>query len=202
MKFTFDFISPYAYLAAMKVEEFGEVEWCPVLFAAMLNHNGQKGPIEIPSKRLYTFKNVIRTAHDHGIPIQPPPSHPFNPLLALRLVTLHPRPDWIKKLFCAVWDGGSGIESREAIAQVLPEAVEHFDEAESPENKARLKANTEQAIQRQVFGVPSLEIGEEVFWGFDAFPHARRYLAGADPVEAETFQRWLHVQPTAQRQKS
>ena len=202
MRFTFDFISPYAYLAAMKVEELGEVEWSPVLFAAMLNHNGQKGPIEIPSKRLYTFKNVLRTAHDHGISIQAPPSHPFNPLLALRLVTLRPRPDWIKKLFCAVWDGGQGIETREAIAAVLPEAVDDFDEAESPENKARLRENTEQAIERQVFGVPSFEIGDEVFWGFDSFPHVRRFLAGEDPIDSETFQRWLDLKPTAQRRRS
>ena len=202
MRFTFDFISPYAYLAAMKVEELGEVEWSPVLFAAMLNHNGQKGPIEIPSKRLYTFKNVVRTAHDHGIPIQPPPSHPFNPLLALRLVTLQPRPDWIKKLFCAVWNSGLSIESREAIVQVLPEAVDYFDEAESAANKARLRENTERAIERQVFGVPSLEIGDEVFWGFDSFPHARRYLAGQDPVDEATLQSWMSLAPTAQRLKS
>ena len=199
MRFFFDFISLYAYLAAMKVEELGEVEWHPVLFAAMLNHNGQKGPAEIPSKRLYTFKNVLRTAYDHGIPIQAPPSHPFNPLLALRLVTLQPRPDWIKKLFCAVWNGGPGIESREAIAQVLPEAIGYFDEAESAVNKARLKENTERAIERQVFGVPSLGVGDEVFWGFDAFPHARRFLAGEDPVTQETLQRWLALEPTAQR---
>lgn len=200
MRFTFDFISPYAYLAAMKVEELGEVEWSPVLFAAMLNHNGQKGPIEIPSKRIYTFKNVLRTAHDHGIPILPPPSHPFNPLLALRLVTLQPRPDWTKTLFCAVWNGGPGIESREAIAQVLPEAVSYFDEAESPENKSRLKENTERAIERQVFGVPSLEIGDEVFWGFDSFPHVRRYLDGDDPIGQEDLQRWLDIKPTARRE--
>ena len=95
----FDYISPYAYLAWTQVHRVAAphgraVESVPVLFAALLDANGQKGPAEIPRKRVYLFKDVIRSAHSLGEPIAPPASHPFNPLLALRVTAADlPAPD-------------------------------------------------------------------------------------------------------------
>jgi 2-hydroxychromene-2-carboxylate isomerase len=57
----------------------------PVLFAGLLNALGTKGPAEVPPKRLYVFKHAFRLAHGLGVPLAPPPAHPFTPLLALRV---------------------------------------------------------------------------------------------------------------------
>src|SRR5262245_57137505 len=92
IRFFFDLLSPYAYVAwtqihrlAAKRERSVSIE--PVLLAAILNALGQKGPAEIPPKRIYAFKDAYRKAHRAGVgPLTPPPSHPFNPLLALRSV--------------------------------------------------------------------------------------------------------------------
>ncbi|MGB1700435.1 MAG: DsbA family protein, partial [Nannocystaceae bacterium] len=88
--FYFDFISPYAYLAFPEVLRLCENHQrtmipTPVVFGAILTHHGHLGPAEIPSKRAYTFKHVLRLAHERGRDLTPPPGHPFNSLLALRM---------------------------------------------------------------------------------------------------------------------
>ena len=56
--------------------------------------------------------------------------------------------------------------------------------AQMPEVKQQLRAQTDEAIARGVFGVPSMEVGDELFWGYDDFPHLELFLAGKDPVDA------------------
>ena len=93
IRFHFDFISPYAYLAwtqihALAARHGRSVEPVPVLFAALLDHHGTKGPAEIPAKRRYLMFDVVRKARALGVPIGPPPAHPFDPLLALRVASV------------------------------------------------------------------------------------------------------------------
>ena len=93
----------------------------PVLFAALLDAHGTKGPAEIPAKRVYTYRDAYRKAHRLGLPtLRPPPSHPFNPLLALRVASLPlARVDQrrlIDALFAATWTLGTGIEAPDAVA--------------------------------------------------------------------------------------
>src|SRR5262245_64367925 len=92
VRFLFDYLSPYAYIAWTQVHGLAErhgrqVEPVPILFAALLGTYGHKGPAEIPPKRVYTFKHVVRLAHRVSVPLKPPPAHPFNPLLALRVTS-------------------------------------------------------------------------------------------------------------------
>ena len=117
----FDFISPYAYLAwkgvhALAAEHGRSVEAVPILFAALLDAHGTKGPAEVPAKREYVFKDALRRATMAGLTLVPPPAHPFNPLLALRAASF-PADDpagqrrLIDELFAATWAGGGGVES-------------------------------------------------------------------------------------------
>src|SRR5258706_11469171 len=89
----FDFISPYSYLAFTQAKALGarlgrEVEPKPVLLAGILNALGTKGPAEVPARRAYLMKDLLRAAHRAGISIALPPAHPFNPLPALRIAAL------------------------------------------------------------------------------------------------------------------
>ena len=83
----FDFISPYAWFAFLRLDELPadvDLRMKPVLFAGLLNHWGQKGPAEIPAKRIWTYRSCAWTAQSLGIPFQAPAAHPFNPLPYLR----------------------------------------------------------------------------------------------------------------------
>jgi 2-hydroxychromene-2-carboxylate isomerase len=88
--FYLDFISPYAYLAFEQLPEAlmghsTSVTYKPVLFGALLKHHGQLGPAEIPGKREWAYRQVLWLAHQHGLELQLPATHPFNPLALLRL---------------------------------------------------------------------------------------------------------------------
>lgn len=194
MELFIDFISPYAYLAAEKIGELDpRATVTPILLAPLLNHNGQKGPAEIPDKRRYTFKHISRMAHDAGLSIQPPPAHPFNPLLPLRLAIL--RPDLILPIFRQCWRDGQTIDTPESLLPLCDEATL----ARTGEAKQQLRENTERALGLGVFGVPSLDVNGEIFWGFDSFPHVKAFLAGQDPVDPQLVAKWETLPTSASR---
>ncbi|MCG8419555.1 MAG: 2-hydroxychromene-2-carboxylate isomerase [Proteobacteria bacterium] len=212
LDFYFDFVSPYAYVAWHKIYKVAArhgrtVKLHPVLFAAMLDHFGHKGPAEIPPKRLYLFKNVFRLAHAIGVVLEPPPAHPFNPLLALRVAGLDMPEDEQRRavdaLYSAAWAGGPGVTEPHAVAKTLTAAgldgSTLVARAKESEAKARLRAVTDAAIARGVFGVPTVFAGEELFWGVDSFPHVDAFLAGRDPVPDDLITRWRHIPAQARR---
>ncbi len=202
LEFFFDFISPYAYLASERVEELAsrhgcEVVWRPILLSALLNHNQQRGPAEIPDKRRYTLKHLLRLSAEHGIPLGIPPAHPFNPLLPLRILALRPEAGLVHHLFRACWKDGRAIDTAEALKELMD--ADTLKQATGAEAKQRLRQNTDEALARGVFGVPTVAVGEELFWGFDAFPHLERFLQGKDPVNAELVEHWEQLPASASR---
>ncbi len=212
LRFSFDFISPYAYLAWGRVHEFAarhrlQLEVEPVLFAAMLDAWGHKGPAEIPPKRLYTYKHAARLAADHGMPLQPPPAHPFNPLLGLRLASLPlsatEQRVIIDVLFTRAWAAGTGITDPAEVVRALEQAglpgPALVEAAGADDNKQRLRDATDRAVARGLFGVPSMEVEGELFWGQDSFEHLARFLRGEDPVPADGLQRWEQLPSQSQR---
>lgn len=185
--FYLDFLSPYAYLAFEKLPEALEglsynVAYKPVLLGALLRHHGTLGPAEVPAKRAWTYRHVLWLGHAHGIPIEMPASHPYNPLPHLRLA-LATTPDGdisryvAETLFREVWRGGA-----EAIDPARLTALEgrlpQVRDAQGDAAKAQLRANTDAAIARGVFGVPAFEADGKLFWGFDALPMLRAHLEG------------------------
>ncbi len=212
IRFLFDFISPYAYIAWKQVHAMAERHGCrvepvPILFAALLNAHGHKGPAEIPPKRIYTFKHVLRLASRLGVPLAPPPSHPFNPLLALRVSSLpmagDTRRDLIDRLYDATWAGGPGVEDEQVVARLADEAgldgAGAITEARSDEGKARVREQTEAALAAGAFGVPTMLVGSELFWGCDSFPDVELHLRGEDPVTPAVLARWADRPATARR---
>lgn len=174
----FDFISPFAYLQWPKVRALAArhpVEFRPVLFAGVLDQVGQKGPAEIPAKRLFTYRHVLWRARQRGLAMRFPPAHPFNPLAALRLcLALDGRPEAITAIFDWIWRDGRAGDSAESLAPLAASlGVDDVAAAiAAPAVKARLKANFEAATAAGLFGVPTLAVDGELFWGDDAFDFA------------------------------
>jgi 2-hydroxychromene-2-carboxylate isomerase len=215
LRYYLDFISPYAYLGWPQARALAErrgvvLRPVPVLFAAMLDAHGHKGPAEIEPKRLYTFKHVTRLAHELGLPFRPPPGHPFNPLLALRVASSPRLSDEerlriVDALYELVWAKGESATDPAVVARALDAAglpgAALVEEAGTPEAKERVRRQTDDAIARGVFGVPSLEVERtgEIFWGQDSIPHVERHLVGEDPVTPEWLQRWKDLPRAAVR---
>lgn len=183
----FDYISPYAYLQSAVLSRFDglvRIEPTPVLFAGMLEHFGQKGPAEIPAKKVQTFREIVWLAHRHGIALTLPHAHPFNPLPMLRLsIALGNADEVVRALFRYVWvDGHLPTDAQPWAALCATLSVEDPQaEIARPDVKAALRRNTEEAIGLGVFGVPTLAIDDQLFWGFDMTDAALAYLQG-DPV--------------------
>lgn len=179
----FDFISPFAYLQSERLATLPprlSIRYRPVLFAGLLAHHGHKGPAEIPAKRAFTYRHVVWQAKAQGIPLKFPPEHPFNPLPLLRLaLACDSAPDAVQRIFRFVWRDGRlpdlPIEWAELTHDLgLPDADRRIAD---PAVKDALRRNTEEAISRGVFGVPTLAIGPDLFWGADATEMAREFVA-------------------------
>ncbi len=179
----FDFVSPFAYLQSERLAELGprvDLRFRPVLFAGLLDAHGQKGPAEIARKRVFTYRFVVWQAKRLDIPFKIPPEHPFNPLPLLRLaIACDCTPDAVHRIFRFVWRDGRlpdlPIEWAELVHDLgLPDAQRRIAD---PDVKAALRRNTDEAIARGVYGVPTLAIGDELFWGADATPMAAEFLA-------------------------
>jgi 2-hydroxychromene-2-carboxylate isomerase len=185
--FYLDFISPYAYLAFERLPQalIGysySVTYKPVLFAALLKHNGQLGPAEIPGKRDWTYRQILWLARQQGIELQLPASHPFNPLALLRLALACdaqglPNRYVCQTLFRHVWCGGAEATDA-ARLQALTQALNPQRAVNCDEVKAQLKAHTDEAIALGAFGVPTFAVDGKLFWGFDALPMLQQYLSG------------------------
>ena len=187
--FYLDFISPYAYLAFEKLPEalMGHsysVTYKPILFAALLKHHGQLGPAEIAPKRDWTYRQVLWLAHSHGIELQLPASHPFNPLELLRLAVAcdargEPNRYVCETIFRHAWRGGAQAADP-ARLQALTAQLAPGRAVQDATVKAQLKAHTDEALALGLFGVPSFVVDGKLFWGLDALPMLQAYLAG-DP---------------------
>lgn len=181
--FHFDVISPYAYLAFERLPEAlvgcsYSVEYRPILFAALLKHHAHKGPAEIEPKRQWTFRHVAWLAHQHGIHLQAPAQHPFNPLAVQRLVVAAgANRRVVEAAFKHVWLGG-GDPNDPARLTELRETLMPARDADSDEVKAELRALTDAAVADGVFGVPTITCEGRHFWGLDALPMLSDCLQG------------------------
>src|SRR6266702_6161981 len=182
ISWVFDLISPYSYLSLKQLSLLPagtQLELVPVLFAGLLNHHGQVGNAEIASKRRFTYRFVVWRARKMGVTLKMPPAHPFNPLSALRLVIAAGSDRRaVETAFDFVWGQGRDVADPAVLAE-LARALGIADmqaALSDPTVKQTLRNNTDWAIERGVFGVPTFVVGTELFWGHDAFDMAVDYM--------------------------
>ena len=194
--FYYDPISPYAYLAFHALPDAlqgisVQVRYRPVLFGALLKAGGQKGPAEIAGKREWTYRQVLWQAREMGLPMAMPVAHPFNPLQLTRSALAATDGSgftnrWVTQMVLDhVWQQGLDPLDADRLSDLHAVLQTHRTKAYpgapdlSPEVvKQLLIDNTEQALARGVFGVPTCEWRGELFWGLDALPMLRQALTG------------------------
>ena len=170
--FYYDLISPFSYffLKSRKVfEKKLEIIPIPIFVAGMFKIQNNRGPAEVPEKRVYTYQFCVWKAQKLIVPFKFPPRHPFSSVSAQRLLLQNQANlSMLDKAFDFVWALGRDPEIEwEAfcLAIGLPgNTPKPLDD----DVKQALIQSTEIAAQNGVFGVPSLRINNQVFWGHDS----------------------------------
>ena len=207
IKFYFDFISPYSYLAWNWVKNSPETfEFIPVSIASIVSHYETKGPAQIEPKRNYLFRDLLRKSKLQNIPFVLPKSLPFNSLYALRLALLETsqgdqslQKKIIDEIFLAGWTRGEEIGTDDSLKLILENAKVYHEEIffrmESRDSRVLLKKNIEEALSQGVFGVPSFLLAgkesPELFWGQDSIEHLKLALSGEDPLDLDKYHNCL-----------
>jgi 2-hydroxychromene-2-carboxylate isomerase len=199
----FDFISPYSYFGLQTLHRLparATPTLQPILFAGLLNHWGQKGPAEIAPKRLWTYRSCVWIARREGWPFRLPAKHPFNSLPYLRLAIAAGRePDAIRTIFDRLWTRGDDPTDPRLVAELCERLGVPAERLAAQDVKDALRAGTERAAARGVFGVPTLAIGDDMFWGSDALEFALAALDDPSLMSNEEMQRAAQVPSGADR---
>jgi 2-hydroxychromene-2-carboxylate isomerase len=147
------------------------------LFAGLLAHWDNKGPVEILPKRQWTYEHCLWIAHRHGISMRLPTQHPFNPLPLLRLCIAKKNDHAVvDRLFRYVWQEGHLPSDDHAWQALLKELQITQTEIETTEVKDTLRRHGDLAIAAGVFGVPTAVVNQQCFWGVDATDMLIAYL--------------------------
>jgi len=203
----FDFVSPFSYLQCEKLPDLPQtvrVEYRPILFGALLSHWDHKGPAEIPRKRTFTYRSLVWSAHKQNIPFRFPRAHPFNPLPLLRLsIALDNRPEAVREIFRFVWRDGKLPQDAEDWSTLTRRlnTADADDLIQSDSVKKILRGNTNRAIEQGIFGVPTMLVDEELFWGVDYFEFLLEYLQNPNLLEDDEIRRVSNLPAAIQRKK-
>lgn len=192
VEFYFDFGSPTSYLAYTQLPGIcaaagAELVYRPVLLGGVFQATGNASPIAVPAKGRYTLIDMQRFARRYGVPLKMNPHFPINTLLLMRAATgvQLRQPERFEALLACVfkgmWVDALNLGDAAVLGPLLAEAG--FDPqallalAAEQEVKDALKANTEAAIKRGMFGAPTLFVGDEMFFGQDRLDFVREALA-------------------------
>ncbi|MDM0041312.1 2-hydroxychromene-2-carboxylate isomerase [Variovorax sp. J22G21] len=189
--FFFDVGSPSSYLAWTQLPNLcashgADLVYRPMLLGGVYQATGNASPATIPVKGRYTQMDYERHARRYGVPFQGNPHFPVITLFLMRAVTgiQLRRPEQLQQLlgcvFKALWIDALNLNEPQLTADILKAGG--FDPAEierltqDPETKAALKATTEEAVKRGVFGAPTIFVGDQMFFGQDRMDFVREAL--------------------------
>jgi 2-hydroxychromene-2-carboxylate isomerase len=191
----FDFVSGYAYLQFEMLDRLPDnvtVRCKPLLFAGLLNHFGHIGPAELAPKRQHTYRHWVWLGEQSGIPLIMPPTHPFNSLAVLRLaITLNCDRQAIRAIFRFIWQEGRDVGNPDGVSELAKRlGIADATQASSDSAvKSQLRANTDEAADRGVFGVPTSVVDGEQFWGLDTTDMLIAFLKNPDAFSAGEYRR-------------
>jgi 2-hydroxychromene-2-carboxylate isomerase len=190
--FYFEFASPYGYLASTQIDALAgrhlrTVAWRPIMLGAAFKETGARPLTQTPLKGPYLLHDVPRFARFLGVPLTLPPVMPMNSLAASRACVWLEEDDperanrLAKALFHAHWGEGRDLAAPKAVAEIAAGLGIERDgllaAVADQRIKDRLKAETQAAIERGVFGSPFIFVDGEPFWGADRLPQVETWLA-------------------------
>lgn len=182
VEFFFDFGSPTTYLAhtqlpAICAEHGANLVYRPILLGGLFQATKNASPVMVPAKGRYMMIDLARFATRYGVPFKLNPHFPINTLQLMRMAVgvqeQHPERfmDFASAVFNALWVAGKNLGDPAVLSEVLsaagfaPPALLALAADEAV--KAKLKANTEEAVRRGAFGAPTFYIGEQMYFGQD-----------------------------------
>jgi 2-hydroxychromene-2-carboxylate isomerase len=186
--FYFDLGSPFAYLAAERIAEViaEPVDWQPISLGALFKLTGRSSwALADPARRKEGMAEVERRARSYGLPpLRWPDPWPGNYLIAMRAATFAQRTGHIRELatsaFRNAFQSGHDLSIAARVLEAARDAGLDPGEVEEATNheeiKLALREATDSAHQLGVFGVPTIVIDGEVFWGDDRLESAAAYL--------------------------
>ena len=191
VEFYFDVGSPAAYLAWMQLpriarEAGAEIEYRPFLLGGVFQATGNRSPMEVPAKAQYMLDDLQRFARRYGVPFAHNPHFPINTLtlmrgaLGLQLREPARMVPFVDAVCRATWVDGKNMNDPATVAGVLkaagfePEKIIAL--AGDPAIKDALKAATQEAVARGVFGAPTFFVGQQMFWGQDRLDFVKETL--------------------------
>lgn len=182
VEFYFDLGSPYSYLAYYRLLQMAEqqeiqIVYKPILLGGVFKATGNRSPIEVPVKGVYSILDMQRWAEYYQIPMQMNPHFPMNTLTLMRILTgvqllhLEKFEQVLKLLFDAMFGTPQNLNEPTVLAEVLKPSGFSVEDimsmVQSEVVKQKLITETEQAIQRGIFGAPTFFVGDEMYWGQD-----------------------------------
>jgi len=191
IEFYFDFGSPAAYLAATQLPHIAadtgaSLVYKPMLLGGVFQATGNHSPAEIKPKGPYMMTDLKRFASRYGVPFVHNPNFPINTLLLMRGAAgmqMH-QPDrladYMAAMWQAMWVDGKNMNDPVTVGGVLQAAG--FDPGAvvaltgRQDVKDQLKAVTQEAVARGVFGAPTMFVGDHMFWGQDRLDFVREAL--------------------------
>ena len=193
-QFLFDFGGPNSYLAHKVLPDFcaqheAEAIYVPVLLGGLFKATNNQAPLiryaETPAKRDYEMLEFRRFIAAHAIPFVMNPHFPINSLTLMRGAVAAQHLDcfmpYVDAVMTAMWVDGVNMGDAAIAAGTLDKAgldsAAIFAKAGEPDIKAELSANTDAAVARGAFGVPTFFVGEEMFWGKERLAQVAAELA-------------------------
>jgi 2-hydroxychromene-2-carboxylate isomerase len=194
LQFWFEFASTYSYPAAMRLGARAEaagvpIEWRPFLLGPIFQAQGwNDSPFNVyPVKGRYMWRDLARICAKEGLPLHHPSRFPRPSLIAARVACLGAHepwgPEFVRAVYAANFSADRDVGDGAVIAAILTEigadTAAIMAGAQSPEVKANLRANTDEAIALGIFGAPSFVVGHELFWGNDRLDDALAWATTA-----------------------
>ena len=192
VEFFYDFGSPTVYLAATQLPRIAgsvgaTIDWRPMLLGGVFKSTGNQSPVVVPEKAAYMNDDLQLFAKRYGVPFRVNPHFPINTLALMRGAVAY-QDDAVASstyrdaIFTAIWVEARNLNEPEVIGQVLSDAgldpAELMNRIGQQTVKDQLIANTEEAVNRGVFGAPTFFVGEQMFFGQDRLDFVAEALSG------------------------
>lgn len=192
VEFFYDFGSPTVYLAATQLPAIAAavgatIDWRPMLLGGVFKSTGNQSPVVVPAKAAYMNNDLERFAKRYGVPFSFNPHFPINTLALMRGAVAYQGDVAVSStyrdaIFRAIWVEARNLNEPDVIGQVLSDAgldpAELMNRIGQQTVKDQLIANTEEAVNRGVFGAPTFFVGERMFFGQDRLDFVADALSG------------------------